>query len=165
MTLLTTHVSENYSKHTSLIHYLRFLPDAFLKCMPGHVCKAGNRTSCIIIIIIMYTGDRQWQKNLPVARKRGPLFFRLPFLLFFYTKQIQLIITLKLGIHRTVCALCNRALRNLKWILVTDTADTFSSFQATAWKNATILPHSVSQPISSLEVPRISACVDENGCE
>jgi len=24
--------------------------------MPGHVCKAGNRTSCIIIIIILLEG-------------------------------------------------------------------------------------------------------------
>ena len=51
VTLPTAHVSENFSKHTSLIHYLSFLPYAFSKCMPGHVCKAGNRTSCIIIII------------------------------------------------------------------------------------------------------------------
>ena len=30
VTLLTTHVSENFSKHTSLIHYFNFLPYAFL---------------------------------------------------------------------------------------------------------------------------------------
>ena len=30
VTLLTAHVSENFSKHTSLIHYLSFSPYAFL---------------------------------------------------------------------------------------------------------------------------------------
>jgi len=35
----------------SLIHYLSFLPYAFL-LLDMYVCRAGNRTSCIIIIII-----------------------------------------------------------------------------------------------------------------
>ena len=50
----------------SLIHYLSFLPYAFL-LLDMYVCKAGNKTSCIIIIIFVVKLARNLHLQIFVA--------------------------------------------------------------------------------------------------
>ena len=59
VTLLTAHVSENFSKHTSLIHYLSFLPYAFCNaCLDMYVRQAIELHVLLLLLLLLALDTR-----------------------------------------------------------------------------------------------------------